>query len=258
MFFELGSKRIEKKKNLFKEHIKDLLYNNIVNKILLLVADEYSDIKTYLNSQVMEYYKNIDGYESDNDEYYIANKHINTTVYQHLMYHSTQYYNKVMKNESITSLWDLIGLFIECGSLFTNGSVTDIGAFNFNSIDITNFKLIEPIPKFIKYENIYQDVIVSFKNKINNNKDHIIIIEFAIWPIGKQDSVFCNVIETILFNLFSNFYIKFCYESMSFNGKYFMFYNDIPKFEIDNGQIFISVNLMQNEFDDFINEFEIN
>ena len=248
----LGSTRIEKKKNLFKEIISnnDFLYQNIINKILLLVIDEYSNIKNYLNSQVIDYYKNINGYDYNDKEYHAANNHVIDKVYMWLLEHSFEYYNKVMKYEPINTVWDLIGLFVECCSLFTNMSVKDIGALysDYSCYDPgLNVELIKPIPTFIKFnDDHYQDVIISLENNIINsdkNNNSNIKIEFAICPVGKQDSVFCEIITGILNNLFLSFTERFGYISMLFNdSKYFLIEKNSYN-TVNDGQIFMEISL---------------
>lgn len=252
MFFELGSKRIEKKKNLFKEIIfnNNLLYNNIVNKILSLTTNEYSNIKTYLKSQVVDYYKKINGYDYNDKEYDDANNHVNEEVYTWLIKHITQYYNEIIKYEQIDTMWDLVGLFIECCSLFTDGLVTDIGALycDYSCYDPkTKVELIKPIPTFIKLDDtINQDVLITIENtKTKKDTSDIIIIEFAVSPVGEQDSVFCEIIAGILNVLFSIICKKFCDKSMLFNDKYYVINEYGLRYESNDGQIFIPISLNQ-------------
>ena len=246
----LGSKRIEKKKDLFKEIISnnDFLYQNIINKILLLVIDEYSNIKNYLNSQVIDYYKNINGYDYNDKEYHAANNHVIDKVYMWLLEHSFEYYNKVMKYEPINTVWDLIGLFVECCFLFTNMPVEDVGALycDYSCYDSgTKVELIKPIPTFIKFnDDRYQDVVISFENDIDYNvksENPDIKIEFAIWPVGEQDSVFCEIIQNIMNDLFSRINKKFCNKPMLFNNNYYAIKKHNPNFEVNDGQLYLAI-----------------
>ena len=107
MSFEFGPQRIEKiekKKNRFKEFAKEILYDNIIEQILLFITSEYHEIKTYLKTQ-FEYYKYLnqdnndaytddynfykDGYNDYNDfedtDTEDSKNHVNIIVYQYLL-----------------------------------------------------------------------------------------------------------------------------------------------------------------------------
>ena len=245
MSFKLKPQRIEKKIFLFKEHIQDFLYKNIVDKILALIIDEYKNIKTYLKNQIIEYYEKIDSFNIH--EHHKYKDYINTKVYFWLTHYTNQYYNDVIKHEKIVTLWDLIGLFIECGSLFINSSVADISALycDFSVYDPNiKIELIEPIPTFIKFKSDKKDFFITIEKTMDKKNASDITIQFIILPVGKQDSIFCQIIKKILNNLFLRFIEIFSNIDMLFNNsKYFLIKKHKLFNEVDDGHIFLRIYL---------------
>ena len=174
MSFQFGPQRIEKmkeRKNLFKQQImkQPFLYDNIVNQILLFVTDGYNDIKNYLNihNEYYKYMKQIhskdhnepdDNIDDDDNNIKIKNPK-NISIHQQLKTRLLDYYSIVLQNENITCLLDLIGLFIDCSSLFTTRSIEKIGAYSYSSLKHT--------PKFIIFNSQFKDICVGI-SKINN------------------------------------------------------------------------------------------
>ena len=249
MFFELGSKRIEKKKKIFKEIIfkNNILYDNIITKILSQTTDEYNNIKKYLIFQVASYNQKIDEYNEYDEKYNEANNYVNTKVYLWLTQNTTQYYNQVVKYEQIVTMWDFIGLFIECGSLFTDMSVKDIGAlyYNYENDSVMKVKLINPIPSFIKFNDIsYQSVIISFENDIakkDKNNNSSIHIQIGLFPVDNQESPFYKIINKILIKLFLILCKKFCDLPFLFNDKYYVIDEHNLHNQVKDGYIFFTI-----------------
>lgn len=257
MSFNFGPQRIEKiekKKNIFKEYVKNLLYDNIINRILLLVIDEYNDIKNDLKTQ-FKYYKYMkennshDHDEIDNDDedekydddgyngydgYDEVKNPKNIMVYQQLIKNLINYYDMVIQNESIICLWDLVGLFIDCSSLFTNRSVGKIGAYSCSDLKHTG-----PTPLFIKTDYRFYDIIVSFV-KVSFVK---LDISFNISLMDQKDTAFCKIIRMVAIDLFSKIYEGFHEKPLLFNDQKFVIEGTKPTCKFNGFNLFLQIKL---------------
>ena len=245
MSFQFGPQRIEKmkeRKNLFKQQImkQPFLYDNIVNQILLFVTDGYNDIKNYLNihNEYYKYMKQIhskdhnepdDNIDDDDNNIKIKNPK-NISIHQQLKTRLLDYYSIVLQNENITCLLDLIGLFIDCSSLFTNRPIEKIGAYCYSSSKYTGLT-----PSFIKFDHMYHDIIVNFIQL-----DQQLDLSFDISLMDKNDSAFCKIIRMLLINLVSKIY-EWVQNPLLFDGKYFVINGKKPRFIFNLKNLFFQM-----------------
>ena len=250
-FAQQRTEKIEKKKVLFRNYVKDFLYDNIAQRILLFVADGYKDIKKDLKTQ-LEYHNYMkendfnDYDESDNDSddekydndggyvnydgYDEVKNPKNIMVYQKFMKRLVDHYTMVIQTESITNLWDLVGLFIDCSSLFTNRPIEKIGAYCYSSSKYTGLT-----PSFIKFDHMYHDIIVNFIQL-----DQQLDLSFDISLMDKNDSAFCKIIRMLLINLVSKIY-EWVQNPLLFDGKYFVINGKKPRCIFNGTHLFFQM-----------------
>ena len=236
--------QIKKKKSLFKKFIIKhyFLYKNIVNQIILFVTDEHNNIKTYLTTQSNKYTKYTKKIKNCNLG---ETNHIIDAIFQesisYLKHYSLQYYDKVIENEKIGTVYDLLGLFIECCSLFVNEPIKDIEYnYNYNSY----LGLLDPTLRFIQFN---KKLFIEFNNITTVDNCHVIEITFTLNPIGEQGSVFCDITKKVLSDLFSKFCEFYYYYDIVFNNNYYTIQEEIIDCNDDDGQISLTIHVKQNK-----------